>query len=134
MHKDCMLVNEIYPCPAHKFYNKFFCMTTIYVLLQTSSISFSKNACLLSALLSSTDWKYRSHLKAISNESNDLLNDTHGEMARAGWVILVLRHHETIHTDNFHRKGYLMLHHLAGATIQVANFVNFNCHPSRGLQ
>ena len=28
----------------------------------------------------------------------------------------------TIYTGNFHRKGYLMLHHLAGATIQVANF------------
>ena len=23
--------------------------------------------------------------------------------------------------------GYIMLHHLAGATIQVANLVNFNC-------
>ena len=27
------------------------------------------------------------------------------------------------HTGNFHIKGYLMLHHLAGATIQVANLV-----------
>ena len=37
--------------------------------------------------------------------------------------------HETIHTGNFHRKGYLMLHHLAGATIELANLVNYNCHP-----
>ena len=30
-----------------------------------------------------------------------------------------------------HRKGYLMLHHLAlaGATIQVANLIDYNCHP-----
>ena len=28
------------------------------------------------------------------------------------------------HTGNFHRKGYIMLHHLACATIQVANLVN----------
>ena len=34
-----------------------------------------------------------------------------------------------MHTGNFHRKGYIMLHHLAGATIQVANLVNYNCHP-----
>ena len=27
-------------------------------------------------------------------------------------------------SGNFHRKGYLMLHHLAGATIQVASLVN----------
>ena len=27
----------------------------------------------------------------------------------------------TIHTDNFHRKGYLMLHNLANATTHVAN-------------
>ena len=27
------------------------------------------------------------------------------------------------------KKGYLMLHHLAGATIQVANLVNYNRHP-----
>ena len=27
-----------------------------------------------------------------------------------------------------------MLHHLAGATIQVANLVNYNWHPSRGRQ
>ena len=33
------------------------------------------------------------------------------------------------HTGNFHRKGYLLLHHLAGASIQVANLVNYNCHP-----
>ena len=30
---------------------------------------------------------------------------------------------------NFNRKSYLMLHHLAGATIQVAYLVNYNCHP-----
>ena len=39
------------------------------------------------------------------------------------WVILVLWHHETI--VNFHRKGYLMLHHLAGATIKLAHLVNY---------
>ena len=37
------------------------------------------------------------------------------------------RYHETIHTGIFHRKGYLMLHHLAGATIKVAYLVNYNC-------
>ena len=42
-------------------------------------------------------------------------------------------HHETIHTGNFHREGYLMFHHLAGATTHVANLINYNCHPSRGL-
>ena len=30
---------------------------------------------------------------------------------------------------NTHGKGYLMLHHLTRATIQVANLVNYNCHP-----
>ena len=30
-----------------------------------------------------------------------------------------------MHTGDFHRMGYLMQHHLAGATIQIANFVNF---------
>ena len=30
------------------------------------------------------------------------------------------------HTGNFHRKGYLLLHHLDGATMQVANLVNYN--------
>ena len=28
-----------------------------------------------------------------------------------------------------HAKGYLMLHHSAGATIQIANLVHYNCHP-----
>ena len=28
-----------------------------------------------------------------------------------------------------HGKDYLMLHHLAGATLQVANLFNYNCHP-----
>ena len=41
----------------------------------------------------------------------------------------MLRHHETIHTGYFHRNGYLMLHYLAAATIQVANLVNYDCHP-----
>ena len=40
----------------------------------------------------------------------------------------------TKHTGNFHRNGYLMLHHLAGATLQITNLVNYNCHPSRGWQ
>ena len=47
----------------------------------------------------------------------------------AGWVILWLWHHETIHTGNLHRNDYLMLHHIAAATIQVANLVNYNCYP-----
>ena len=35
-------------------------------------------------------------------------------------------HFEIIHTGYFHRKGYLMLHHLASASIQlVANLVKF---------
>ena len=36
-----------------------------------------------------------------------------------------------MHTGNFHRKDNLTLHllNLAGATIQVANLVNYNCHP-----
>ena len=29
-----------------------------------------------------------------------------------------------LHTGNFHRNDYLMLHHLAGATIQVETLVN----------
>ena len=41
----------------------------------------------------------------------------------------MLRQHETIHTGNFHRKGYLILHHLAGATVQAANLVNYNGIP-----
>ena len=32
---------------------------------------------------------------------------------------------QVIFTEN----GHLMLHHLAGATLQVANLVNYNCHP-----
>ena len=36
---------------------------------------------------------------------------------------------ETIHKGNFYRKGYLIIHHLAGAIIQVANLVIYNCHP-----
>ena len=41
-----------------------------------------------------------------------------------GWVchfnaVTQKSHNETIHTGNFHRKGYLMLHHLASATIQL---------------
>ena len=31
----------------------------------------------------------------------------------------------SIHTGNYHRQGYIMLHHLAGATIQVANLVQY---------
>ena len=34
----------------------------------------------------------------------------------------------TKHTGNFYRKGYLMLYHLAGATIQIANLVSYSCH------
>ena len=49
------------------------------------------------------------------------------------WVI-VLIHHDTIHLGSFHRKGNLMVYHLAGATIQLANLVNYKCHPSRGWQ
>ena len=32
---------------------------------------------------------------------------------------------------NIHKKGNLMFHHLAlaGATIQVANLIDYNCHP-----
>ena len=41
----------------------------------------------------------------------------------------IFEHHETIHTGNFHREGYLMLHHLAAATKQVAKLFNYNCHP-----
>ena len=82
-----------------------------------------------------TDSKYRCHFGAVSKKSDELnlLNDTHvaspsplAEMAMGWCVILMLRHHETIHTGNFHRKGYLMLHHLAGATIQVANLINYD--------
>ena len=29
-------------------------------------------------------------------------------------------------SGNFHRNDYLMLHHFAGSTIQVANLVNYN--------
>ena len=39
----------------------------------------------------------------------------------------MLSYHETIHTTNLHKEGYLLLHHLAGATIQFANLVNYNC-------
>ena len=35
----------------------------------------------------------------------------------------MLPHHEIIHTGNFQRKGILMLYHLAGATVQVANLI-----------
>ena len=34
-----------------------------------------------------------------------------------------------LHTGNFHRKGYFMLHQLAGVTIQVAILGSYNCHP-----
>ena len=34
-----------------------------------------------------------------------------------------------MHAGNFHRNGYFMPHHLASATIQAANLVNYNCHP-----
>ena len=53
------------------------------------------------------------------------------------WVILVLIHHDTIYPGSFYRKGKtacILLHHLAGATIQLANLVNYECHPSRGWQ
>ena len=33
-----------------------------------------------------------------------------------------------MYTGYFHIKGYLMSHHLAGATNQVANLVKYNCH------
>ena len=38
----------------------------------------------------------------------------------------------TIYAGNFHRKGYLMLHHLAGVTctIQAVNLVKNKCHPT----
>ena len=37
----------------------------------------------------------------------------------------------TIYTDNFHKKGYLPLHYLTGATIHAlaANLINYNCRP-----
>ena len=43
----------------------------------------------------------------------------------------IVSHNETIYTGNVYRKGYmyLMLHHLAGATIQVENIVNCNYYP-----
>ena len=44
----------------------------------------------------------------------------------AGYVILMLRHHETIHRCNFHRKEYLKVHYLANATIQIANLIKYN--------
>ena len=70
-------------------------------------------------------------MEAVSNKSNDLLNDIPGSSPspQAGCVIFVSVHHETTHTSIFHRKGCLMLHHLADATIQVANLVNYNYHP-----
>ena len=64
----------------------------------------------------------------------NLLNDTSISSPSPLEVIgdeMDVGHHETIHTGNFHRKGYLKLHHLAGATIQVANLVNYICHLSR---
>ena len=58
----------------------------------------------------------------------NLLNDTPipsssplAEMAMS-WVC-------HFNTSQYHRKGYLMLHHLAGGTIQVANLDNYNWHP-----
>ena len=48
----------------------------------------------------------------------------------SGPLVLMLWHHETMHTGNFHRKGCLMLHHLVGATIQVAKLVSYICHSS----
>ena len=48
-------------------------------------------------------------MKAVLNESDDLLND-----------------------PNFTERAISLLHHLAGATIQVADLVNYNCHPQEG--
>ena len=42
-----------------------------------------------------------------------------------GWAC----HINVIHTGILHRKGYIMLHHLAGATIKFTNLVNYKCHP-----
>ena len=79
-------------------------------------------------------------MKAVSNKSDDLLNDTPtsspsplAEMAMR-WVGHFSAVTHEAHTGNFHGKVYLMLHHLAGATIQIANLVNYNCQPSRGWQ
>ena len=75
-------------------------------------------------------------MKAVSNESGDLLNDTttsspspQAEMTMS-WF-LSFQCSNTM-TGSFHRKGYLMLHNLAGANIHVANLVNYNRQPSRG--
>ena len=73
-------------------------------------------------------WK---SLKAVSNEIDYQLNDTPtsspsplAEMAMS-WVghFSVKTPTESMHTGNVHRNGDLMLHHLAGATTQVANLV-----------
>ena len=54
-----------------------------------------------------------------SHATAEMTHPTLAEMV----MTQVLWHHQTIHTGDFHRQGYLMLHHLASATIQVANSV-----------
>ena len=74
-------------------------------------------------LLSRLIW--RRYFCSCLHESDKLLNDT-PTASPSRWVC-----HLIVVTPwcNIHGKGYLMLHHLAGVTVQVANFVNYNCHP-----
>ena len=63
---------------------------------------------------------WNSHQMSVAI-SNGLSNDTPSPLPFPLACHLMLRHHETIPTGNFHRKGYLMLHYLTGAAKQVAN-------------
>ena len=62
-----------------------------------------------------------------------IIHPPHRHLCWAGFVILMLCHHETILTGNFHRKGYLMLHHIAGTTwYRLQKLVIYNYHPLWG--
>ena len=63
-------------------------------------------------------------LKAVSKENEDILNDTPSSSPslQAEMMMSWVGHFSFVIPHNFHRKSYLMLHNLAGATIhQVAN-------------
>ena len=64
--------------------------------------------------------------------SGSLLNDIPNSSAASPLMSWVCHFSVLTPWCNTHGKGFIMLHHLAGATLAIANLVNYNCHPFEG--
>ena len=82
----------------------------------------------MGCLLSESTVAIESVSVAVSNDNDELSNDTYTPSSSPSpltEMAMSLVCHFSVETPCYiHGKCYLMLHHLAGATIQFANLVN----------